>query len=63
MVKHSSYFESLNFRKGYIYTSIYITVTLHHTGHVTTRYMIYHPSSNSEESKKLPDDGRLLPTM
>jgi hypothetical protein len=41
------------------------TATTQHTGHVTTRYMIYHPfdciSSNSDGSKKLPDDGRLLP--
>jgi hypothetical protein len=32
---------------------------------VTTHYRTYHPfnciSSNSEGSKKLPDDGRLLP--
>jgi hypothetical protein len=35
------------------------------TGHVTTHYMITTHSicisSNSEDSKKLPDDGRLLP--
>jgi hypothetical protein len=40
------------------------TTTILHTGHVTTHCMIYHPiciSSNWEGSKKLPDDGRLLP--
>jgi hypothetical protein len=40
------------------------TTTIRPTGHVTTYYMIYHPFDlyfNSEESKKLPDDGRLLP--
>jgi hypothetical protein len=36
-----------------------------HTGHITTHYMIYTThsvciSSNSEGSKKIPDDGRLL---
>jgi hypothetical protein len=34
------------------------------TGHITTHYMMNHPliciSSNSEGSKKLPDEGRLL---
>jgi hypothetical protein len=41
------------------------TTTVRHTGHVTTRYMICHPSvcisRNSGGSNKLPDDGRLLP--
>jgi hypothetical protein len=41
------------------------TTTMRHTGHVTAHYMIYHPfdciSSNSEGSKKISDDGRLLP--
>jgi hypothetical protein len=41
------------------------TMTVQHTGHVTTHYIIYYPldfiTSNSAGSKKLPDDGRLLP--
>jgi hypothetical protein len=41
------------------------TTTLRHTGHVTTHYMTCHLFdlylSNLEGSRKLPDDGRLLP--
>jgi hypothetical protein len=38
------------------------TTNIRHTGHVTIHYMIYHPFDlYSEGSKKLPDDGRLLP--
>jgi hypothetical protein len=41
------------------------TTTLRHTGHINVHYMIYHLliciSSNSDGSKKLPNDGRLLP--
>jgi hypothetical protein len=41
------------------------TTTNRHTGHITTRYMICHPSvcisRNSGGSSKLPDDGRLVP--
>jgi hypothetical protein len=38
------------------------TTTLRHTGHITTHY-IYSIciSSNSDGSKNLPDDDRLLP--
>jgi hypothetical protein len=43
----------------------YGTTTIRHTGQVTTHYMIYHSFylflGNSEGSKKLPGDGRLLP--
>jgi hypothetical protein len=48
----------------YIHTLLYLYMTSRHTGHVTTRYMIYHPSVcislNSGGSNKVPDDGRLL---
>jgi hypothetical protein len=41
------------------------TTTLRHTDHINIHYMIYHlfdlKSGNSDGSKKLPDDGRLLP--